>query len=100
VAFTEDLDPFFNVDEFAELATCADVSTIAVIFDRAHIEVLGLGGGVGGTEPMALAKASDVAAKSLTRNSTLVVRGVTYYVTDLRPDGTGLTVLVLSTEAL
>lgn len=96
--FTEDLTPFFA--DFAVDATVG-AATVSVIFDRAHLELMsGMSGGIGGTEPLALAQTADVTANSITRNTAIVIGGTTYYVTDLRPDGTGLTLLVLSTEAL
>jgi hypothetical protein len=97
MAFAEDLTPFFA--DFAVSATVG-AATVSVIFDRAYVEMMGgVGGGIDASQPLAWAKSSDVAAQSIVRNSTLVIAGTTYYVQSMRPDGTGLTLLVLSTEA-
>lgn len=98
MAFAESLDAFFS--DFAVTATVGSAA-LSVIFDRAHIEALGgYGGGIDATAPAALLKTSDVAANSIARNSTLVIAGTTYYVQRAQPDGTGLTLLVLSLESV
>ena len=100
MAFAEDLSPFFDTDGFAVEATVG-AATINVIFDRAHIAALtGLAGGIDGTQPMALAQSSDVTAQSIARDTALVIGGTTYYVTSIQPDGTGVSLLVLSLESL
>jgi hypothetical protein len=88
----EDLDCFFT--DFAVTATVGAAS-VSAIFDRAHIQAMG----IDATEPMALVKTADVTARSIARNTAIVIAGTTYYVQELRPDGTGLTTLVLSLEA-
>lgn len=96
--FTEDLAPFLSTSDFAVTATVGGVS-VSVIFDRAHVEAMGgFGGGIDATQPTALLKTSDVTAQSIARNTAIVIDGTTYYVQSLQPDGTGMTLLVLSLE--
>lgn len=98
MAFTEDLSVFFSTDDFAVTATVGAAS-VSVIFDREHVEAMGgFGGGIDATQPTALLKTSDVTARSIARNTAIVISGTTYYVQSLRPDGTGLTLLALSLE--
>jgi CTP:molybdopterin cytidylyltransferase MocA len=99
MAFAEDLAAFFSTDEFAVSATVGAAS-VPVIFDKAYIDAMpGYSGGISGSQPRCLMKASDVQAHAVARDTAIVIAGVTYYVQDLQPDGTGLTTLVLSEEA-
>lgn len=75
--FTEDLSVFFNTAEFATACTykaggVGVGTTINVIFDAAFIEHLG----ITGTNPVILAKASDVS--SFSNADTFTINGVTY----------------------
>ncbi len=88
MAFTENLDAFLSVDEFAVSATLG-ASTFSVIFDRAHLESLG----ISATQPVAVAKTSDVS--SATRGTSITINGTAYTVMDNQPDGTGMTTLLL-----
>lgn len=91
VAFTEDLSVFFALKADGGLADPATASwggTVNVIFDNAYLEQLG----VAGTNPVALAKASDVSAARV--GSTLVISGTTYTIRDRQPLDDGETVLL------
>lgn len=90
MAFTEDLTVFFA--DFGVTATPDVGADVTVIFDRAHIEMMG--GDISGTRPVALAVSADVS--SWTSNSTrLAIGGTTYILRDIQPDGTGLSLLLL-----
>lgn len=88
MAFTENLDAFLSADEFAVSATLG-ASTFSVIFDRAHLESLG----ISATQPVAVAKTSDVS--SANKGTSITVNGTAYTVMDNQPDGTGMTTLLL-----
>lgn len=75
MAFAEDLDVFFNGDEFAVDAVIGAV-TVKVIFDSPTEQILG--GDVLSNEYAIMGKASDLA--SLARNASLTVDGVAYKV--------------------
>jgi hypothetical protein len=86
--FTENLAPFFNVAEFASSATL-DGASVSGIFDNAYTDIMGIASRV----PMfTLPTASASAA---TQASVLITGGVTYRVTSVQPDGTGVTALML-----
>ena len=86
--FTEDLSPFFNTAELATAATL-DGAAVTGIFDNAYTDALGLAS----REPMYTLPTASAAAA--TQSSVLVVGGVTYRVTSVQPDGTGVTTLLL-----
>lgn len=111
MAFAEDLDLFFDTDEFAVSAVVvATEESFPVIFDRAHIEGLGAGGNIDATTPIMLARESDVAGFQVLPGVQLRVPGALtegrwgsqqawgggpFTVRGIQPDGTGLTLLVL-----
>lgn len=93
MAFTEDLDVFFDTDAFAVEATyraggSGPLVTKAVIFDRAHLETLG----ISDANPVALGKATDFATADST--DTLAINGTTYRISDIQPQDDGATVLL------
>jgi hypothetical protein len=90
----QDLDPFFDLEAFAELATVG-AAQVRVIFDDAHEDALG--GLVESTGPTLLARSADVAA--VTHGTTISLRSKAYKVTGVQPDGTGTTRLMLERSA-
>lgn len=97
--FTEDLDQFFDADEFATEVVIdpggPSESTISGIFD-AEAEVIDVESeGLTGTvdAPRVTCRSSDLAG--VVQGTTVQVDGETYSVHDPRPDGTGVTVLWL-----
>jgi len=88
MAFNEDLDVFFNVDDFAVEATY-DASPVNVIFDRAYLQTLGI---VAGTDPQCLAKASDIPSDAV--GETIVISGTTYTIRSREPQDDGAIVLL------
>lgn len=90
--FTEDLSVFFDTaNGFAVNATLSGGGTVPVIFDAAYQGALG--GFAESTGPQCTAKSADVA--TAVQGSTLVIAGITYKVTELQPNGTGITILML-----
>jgi hypothetical protein len=99
--FASDLDTVFNTDELAETATYTrsgfPPTFIPVIFENEFSVTNEIGEtGMGVSAPQAHCKTVDVANAS--RGDTLVVGGTTYYVQEVRPNGTGVTTLILSRD--
>lgn len=99
MAFTEDLNVFF--DDYGVSATYTalggSAEAIRVVFDNEFAAAQGLGiVGVDGATPQALCKTSDVSGA--TRGASLSIGGVAYKVTEVMPDGTGMTTLRLSRD--
>jgi hypothetical protein len=91
-----DLDAFLNVDEFGVGATFKGAD-INVIFDQAGV-IQPIGGAVFETStPQCLAKTADV--PGVVQGDTIVIDMVTWYITQILPDGTGMTKLILSEVA-
>ncbi len=86
--FTEDLTPFFALDDFAELVTVAGV-TFAAVFDAAHV----VGLEVASVRPMLTCREADVTGAAI--GSPAIVRGVAYTVREIQPDGTGVVSLMI-----
>lgn len=86
----DDLTPFFNTAEFAVSATWSESSKpVDVIFDDSFSDPLGISSSV----PTATANAAHM--PNVARGQTLVIKGVTYKIDDIQPDGTGLIDLIL-----
>lgn len=84
-----DLATFF--DEFAVDATPAAGEAFPVIFDNAFIAALT--GRVESTQPMCVAKTSDVQAFG--DGAGLTINGAAYTVKTNEPDGTGISLLTI-----
>ena len=101
MAFTEELDSFFNTDDFGVAATYTPLgiggaaTTVNVIFDREYIEMAVGTPGMEGDQPMALGKAADF--PNVKQGDTLYFADldINYTIVNPKPDGTGLILLVL-----
>jgi hypothetical protein len=71
--FTEDLDVFLDDADFAVEALYNSTATVRVILDAAYMEI----GGLAGTNPVAVGKATDFPAASAV-GKTLVIDSVSY----------------------
>lgn len=98
MAFLEDFTPFFNTDDFAVSAVFTprgggNSSNIKGIFDKEFLSVGEQGEiDVASTDPVFMCKTSDV---TNARAGTLVIGSTTYNIVIDKPDGTGVTMLVL-----
>ncbi len=88
MAFTEDLDPYF-VDFGVDVTLSG--STFKGLHDKQHIALLAAE--IGATGPAVLCKASDVGTPA--QDTAITVNGTSYKVRDVKPDGTGLTLIEL-----
>ena len=91
-----DLPTFLDTDDFAVSITYNSKS-IAGIFDDEYKGVNPLTGEIEATAPQVIVKISDVSG--IVHGSVLLINSTTYYVISIRPDGTGLTTLILSKDA-
>lgn len=93
-----DLATYFDANDFADTATFSHAggatTNISVIFDNDYLASLG----VETSAPIALCKSSDV--ESAAHNDTLTISGTVYRITGIHPDGSGITTLILSRDAV
>ena len=96
----EDLSEFFSSNDFAVVAsyTPKNGTTISIngIFDAEYLSVDGDGSvGVSSNTPIFACKTADIGNSHL---ADLVVNGKTYKVVEHRPDGTGVSTLILQEQ--
>ncbi|MDY6790533.1 MAG: head-tail joining protein [Thermodesulfobacteriota bacterium] len=100
MAFTEDIDTFFNTDDFAVAATYTPLvglpSTVNGIFDDEYFDEVGGSVGIEGSQPRFTCKLEDIAA--VEQGDALTVSGVSYEIVNVQKDGTGIVVLVLEEQ--
>lgn len=94
---------FLSTDDFATAAKLTlvggNAKNIKVIFDSEYYQSLMIGDvGIANADPQVLCKSSDITG--ITQNAALKIGTVTYYVTSVEPDGTGMTRLVLSKKTV
>lgn len=77
------------LNDFGISVTLPDTSTITAIFDNQPIQLDNGQSVISTSQPMIISRTSDVS--SLIAGSTITVEGTTYYVEDIRHDGTGMT---------
>lgn len=89
-----DLEAELNVVAFAELANAtADFGSgklVGGVFDAAYMDPLGI---IAGARPVFSAPESQLA--TVTQSTSVSIRGKTYTVADIQPDGRGVIVLLL-----
>jgi len=96
----DDLDIFFQ--DFGVDAVYTPqggaASTIRVLFDNTYVAVDTAGNVLAESKsPIAHCKTSDI--QGIRHGDTLLINGTTYYIVEHQPDGTGISVLVLSKDA-
>jgi hypothetical protein len=95
MAFAEDLSVFTDTSVFGVVVTATtrhgEVVTLQVIFDNGYGAQLG--GLADATQPTAQARSVDVA--DIVQGCAFTVAGDDWVVTDLQPDGTGMTTVLL-----
>lgn len=100
MAFDEDIDAFFDTDDFAVAATYTpsggSASTVNGIFDDEYFDEVGGPVGIEGSQPKFMCKLEDVSAVS--QGDALSVGGITYQIVNVQKDGTGIVVLVLEEQ--
>ena len=94
----QDLDVFFNTDEFADTALLESGAVVFVYFDEKDDVVFdtGLDSDVSASVPSVTCKASDVTTMS--HGESVIVNNMTYYVIDMDPPQSGVRKLYLSED--
>ncbi len=92
---TNDLDIFLNSDEFAVDVTY-NSATIQGIFDDEFTSAVEGEMGIESSVPQVLVKTSDV--PNVAHNETMTINSVVYNVIGIQPDGTGMTLILLSQD--
>lgn len=94
MAAAEDLDQYLRTQDFAVAATYNGATAVRVIHDRAFLAQQG----IGGTNPVALGKASDFPAGD-SIDKTLLIGAVTYVIKGREPVDDGAFVLLQLEES-
>ena len=92
---TNDLDIFLNSDEFAVDVTY-QATTIQGIFDDEFSSAVQGEMGIESTVPQVLVKTSDV--PNVAHNEAMTINSVVYKIIGIQPDGTGMTLILLSED--
>jgi hypothetical protein len=90
-----DLDVFLNASEFATDITYKS-ATITGIFDNAYVVSALDTDDVETLQPQVYVKSGDVVG--IVQGDTMTINGITYKVISPQPDGTGLTLVILSRD--
>ncbi|MCP4989340.1 MAG: hypothetical protein GY928_25775 [Colwellia sp.] len=92
---TTDLDVFINTDEFAVDITY-NSTTIQGVFDNEFSSAVEGEMGIESTVPQVMVKTSDVA--SVVHGEVMIIESVNYNIIGIQPDGTGMTLILLSED--
>lgn len=98
MAMVEDLTPFFNASEFADMAALDGDEAVPVIFDNAYVRADVGGLGMASTQPAVTVPTAAVPASPRGKSAvvTSTVHGTLHFkIVDHEPDGTGVSVLFL-----
>lgn len=96
MAFQEDIDQFFNADEFADEATFTGLPSVVAILEKNYVRSVG-GIGVENSEIAILLPNATVPANVIGRAVT--ISGINYVVADKAPDEMpGVTALFLELQ--
>lgn len=91
-----DEDRLALLEDWGVSAVTGAGATIQGVFDDKYLGIDAQGMVVEADSPIFVCRSSDVASAALTHGATVTINGVTYTVRTLKPDGTGMTQLVLS----
>ncbi len=99
MSFPENLDAFFNEKEFADEVTIVESNRkFPGIFDELFFDPETNEVYLEGSKPFINCKASDLGA-DLAKGKKLQVKGRTFSVLQVQPEGTGTAIIVLSVIA-
>ena len=90
--FAEDLSLFFNSSDFAVAAVFRGTTIVKGILGSAYVEV----NGVESSKPAFTCAFSDV--EDVMHSDSLVIESIEYKIVAVKPDGTGIAVLVLELQ--
>lgn len=95
MAWVEDLSPFLDTDTFAVTATIAGQPVVG-IFDNASVLSEGYDGVMETVRPVFVCQSADV--DSVLYGAAATINSVQYKVRGTRPDGTGMTLIILEAQ--
>lgn len=95
MAWAEDLSPFIDTASFAVTATIAG-QPVNGIFDNASVLSEGYDGVMETVRPVFVCRSADVAA--VLHGDSATINSVSYKVRGTRPDGTGMTLIILEAQ--
>jgi len=90
VAFTEEFDEFFDVDDFG-ITIAIDGSSVTAIFDHEYVEVNG------GDSRRPVIQFEAAAKSDAAQGDAVVVNSINYVIEVIQPDGQGLISAILRT---
>lgn len=90
MAFTEEFDEFFDVNDFG-IAITIDGSSVIAIFDHEYVEV----NGVDSRRPVI--QFESAAKSGAAQGDAVVINSINYVIEVIEPDGQGLTSAILRT---
>jgi len=88
----DDLPAFFS--DFGETAVLEGGGEIQVVFDDEYVAAAPMGQEVESSSPQAIGLSSDL--ENVTHDTTIEIRGVTYRIIGIHPDGQGMTTLIVA----
>lgn len=97
MSFPENLDVFFSLSDFADTVTKPGGGTFSAIFDESFFDPSAGETVLDTTQPRLTCKLADLAG--VTRKTVLSVKGRSFSVVNIQPDGTGLAVVKLSPQS-
>jgi hypothetical protein len=80
--------------DFGETAILEGGGEVTVIFDNEFAAAVPIDAEIETASPKAYGRTSDL--EDLAHDDTIEIRGTTYYVKGIHPDGTGMTTLILA----
>ncbi len=92
--FTENLDVFFDTDEFAVEAT-VNAFDMNVIFDLPTMEYVNGEASVEGQKPLIQCKTQDLTDANARRRDEITVDGTDYTISQIRHEGNGTSLVFL-----
>lgn len=93
VETAHDRNGFINPNEFGLVVHRPGSSSFSALFDEEHLELEIGGNAISSRQPELIAQDADITG--LAQGSPLVINGQPYTVTDIQPDGTGMSVIKL-----
>ena len=97
MSFNEDLDAFFDDEEFADIVTRTNGPPFNAIFDEGFFDPSAGEVVLDTVQPRLTCKLADLSG--VARKSVLSVKGRSFSVVNIQPDGTGLAVVKLSPQS-
>lgn len=95
----QDLLNYFDTETHgvtASISIDGTSSSISVILNNEYFAIAGESVDIDGTQPVVTCRSSDVTG--VDTDDTITISSITYNITNIQPDGTGVTVLILQDQ--